>query len=68
MSGQIACIIPGPSERRVTERTAEKWCFHCRKRGLHTVVVLSDPFPSHYEPVAIWECPTCHRDYTDFPR
>ena len=66
MTPEIACIIPGPSERTVTSRTAEKWCFGCKRRGLHTLVMLSDPFPSYYEPVGVWECPTCGKDRTSF--
>jgi hypothetical protein len=62
----IVHITPGPSERTVTDRLEEKWCFGCKRRGLHRLVVLSDPFPSYYEPVAVWECPTCGRDRTDF--
>lgn len=32
MSGQVLCIIAGPTKVLKEQREPERWCFHCRKR------------------------------------
>lgn len=43
------------------------WCFGCRKRLPHDLVVYADPPGSYYDPFAVRECSRCHKDRTDFP-
>lgn len=70
-SGDVVCLIPGPSVVLKTEEAGDKWCFKCRQRQPHTWVLLDDPperQPSYYEPIWVLRCPTCRGDYTAFPR
>jgi hypothetical protein len=70
MSGELLCIIPGPSVVIREEPDRARWCFKCRKHLMHTAVLLDDPperQPSYYEPVWVLRCPCCGGDYTDFP-
>lgn len=52
---------PGRKRRRMF------WCFSCRKRQLHTLMGFYPAYGSYYDPHFWWECPTCHKDCTDFP-
>jgi hypothetical protein len=68
MSGQILCIIPGPSVEVKREPAGDLWCFGCRKRLPHEWVLMEDAVqPSYYDPLWRRECPRCHHDRTYFP-
>ena len=43
------------------------WCFGCRKHHNHIARLLSEPFPSYYEPWWVREFARCGRDRTRFP-
>jgi hypothetical protein len=69
VTGQVLCIIPGPS-KVVRERPAgDKWCFGCRKHLSYTWQLLDYEDPDwigHY-PVAVLRCSGCGKDRTRFP-
>lgn len=46
----------------------DRWCFQCRKRLPHELVVLvpTDPY-SYYGPSRTIECSGCGEDHTAFP-
>lgn len=58
----VLCIIPGPTEVVGEERQEPIWCFGCRKRLPGTHVLLTDPFPSYYDPVWAYRCDGCRHD------
>ena len=65
---RVTCIIPGPTKVLAERPDGERWCFLCRKRLPHKVVVLCDEEPSYYDPIAVRRCSQCGRDATAFPR
>jgi hypothetical protein len=44
---------------------AHLWCFHCRKRLEHRLMVISG---AYYDPEFFWRCSRCLESHTDFPR
>jgi hypothetical protein len=68
MSGELLCIIPGPSVVLKTKDAGIHWCFGCRAHLPHTDVLLDDAVqPSYYDPVWMRRCFRCGRDCTAFP-
>jgi len=59
-------ICPGPSKVLARKPGGDHWCFGCRQRLPHTLVIYGDEEPSYYEPVGVLECSTCGRDRTEF--
>lgn len=60
--GQRGTVAPVAQRRR-----KRWWCFTCRKRCLHTLM-MSDPGPmSYYGPTCWWQCPQCHEEHVLFP-
>lgn len=55
-------IKPVPKMRR-----KQFWCFKCRKRLLHTRMMLEPEPDSYYGPNYWWECPKCHEENVLFP-
>lgn len=55
--------------REISRRTAgEKWCFSCRRRLPHDIVVEAPVDPmSYYGPNWRYECSRCRGDHVDFP-
>ena len=70
MSGELLCIIPGPSHEYRRESDGVRWCFGCRKHLPHDLVVLGDPPGelSYYDPIVVRKCSRCGKDRTQFPR
>jgi hypothetical protein len=68
MTGQVLCIIPGPSKVLREQPVGERWCFGCRQRLPHTLRILCDEEPSYYDPIAVLACDRCGKDRTEFPR
>jgi hypothetical protein len=69
VTGQVLCIIPGPS-KVLAEKPAHpcsRWCFGCRKHLPHSLVLLGDEEPGWYDPVAVLRCSRCGKDCTRFP-
>lgn len=61
------CRPDGEIVRVPHRRRKRVWCFECRKRLLHTLM-MRDPGPeSYYGPVFWWACERCHQDRTTFP-
>jgi hypothetical protein len=60
-------IVPGPTDELSRKPDGVRWCFGCRERLPHDLVILGDSEPSYYEPVAVRECSGCGKDRTDFP-
>jgi hypothetical protein len=67
MSGELLCIIPGPTKELAREADGVRWCFGCRKHLVHDWVLYGDEGPSYYDPEWICECSGCGKDRTDFP-
>jgi hypothetical protein len=67
MSGEILCVIPGPTVEVRREPAGDLWCFGCRKRLPHEWVLMRDAQPSYYDPTWHRECSRCHHDRTYFP-
>jgi hypothetical protein len=67
VSGQVLCVIPGPTKVVRERPVGDKWCFGCRKRLPHTWQLLDYEEPSYYEPVAVLRCLGCGQDRTRFP-
>lgn len=67
MSGQLLCVIPGPSVEMKREPAGVLWCFGCRAHLAHDWVLMGDPFPSYYDPSWSRRCSRCSRDLTVFP-
>jgi hypothetical protein len=67
VSGEILCIIPGPTVEVTREPAGDLWCFGCRKRLPHVDVLMRDVEPSYYDPVWVRQCSGCHKDRTYFP-
>ena len=67
MSGELLCIIPGPSKELRRDPAGALWCFGCRKHLPHDWVLLGDEFPSYYGPAWMRECSRCRHDRTAFP-
>jgi hypothetical protein len=42
-----------------------KWCFGCRKRLPHQLMVISG---AHYDPEFFWRCSRCGESRTEFPQ
>jgi hypothetical protein len=57
----------GYDRKEKTRFIDAKWCFHCRKRLIHTWVVFFPEPMSYYGPTAKWECAKCGKDETGFP-
>lgn len=60
------CRVDGQT-RVYGKRRRKFWCFRCRKRVLHTLMVHEPTQPSYYGPNFWYQCPTCKGDYTRFP-
>jgi hypothetical protein len=67
MSGELLCIIPGPTKELRRTPDGERWCFGCRKRLPHADVLYGDENPSYYDPIWVRECSGCGKDRTAFP-
>jgi hypothetical protein len=58
----------GPGYReRSREPWQTRWCFKCRKRLPHDVVIMEPVEPSYYGPHAKVECAGCGEDHVHFP-
>lgn len=68
-SGDVLCVIPGPTHEYARRPAGVKWCFGCRKRLPHDDVCWGDPpeVMSYYDPQWFYECPGCKKDRTRFP-
>lgn len=57
MSGELLCIIPGPSHLYATDpdERETRWCFTCRKHVAHTWELWGDPPPSRFWHFADWD-------------
>lgn len=66
-SGELLCIIPGPTKVIAEEDGGERWCFGCRQRLPHTWVLLDYHHRSYYDPIWICRCSQCGDDRTAFP-
>jgi len=59
---------PDGITRRVLGRQKKRfWCFKCRRRQLHTLMIFEPTQPSWYGPHTWWECPRCLGEYVLFP-
>lgn len=68
MSGELLCIIPGPTKVLRQQDAGERWCFGCRARLPHTDTLLCDEDPlSYYDPIWVRRCSRCNKDRTAFP-
>ena len=67
MSGELLCIIPGPTKELARESAGVRWCFGCRKHLPHDDVCLADEGPSYYDPIWVRKCSRCGKDRTAFP-
>jgi hypothetical protein len=67
VSGEIVCIIPGPTEELARHDAGMRWCFGCREHLPHTDVLMGDREPSYYEPIWVRRCSRCGKDRTAFP-
>jgi hypothetical protein len=65
--GDVVCMIPGPNVELARRPDRIRWCFACRQRTAHDIVVFGDAEPSYYDPIAIRQCSRCGRDSTAFP-
>lgn len=63
----FVCVAPGETGPLPGKRRRRLWCFGCRKRQLHTLMVFEPGPESYYGPTFWHECPTCHADHTSFP-
>lgn len=64
MTPQGALCGPRMVEVRRTKEPKPRWCFKCRGRHIHEVVVRVEKEPGYYGPSARLECPFCHEDHT----
>jgi hypothetical protein len=53
-----------PPELVKGQKPAALWCFKCRKRLLHELMVVCG---SYYDPEFFWNCTRCGESHTDFP-
>ena len=71
MTGELLCIIPGPSVELDRKPDRVRWCFGCRAHLAHDLVILADKGwdrgESYYDPIVIRQCPRCSKDRTAFP-
>lgn len=74
MSGELLCVIPGPTKVVKTQADwrSSRWCFKCRKRLSGKWELLADDDtpenPSYYEPIWAYCCDGCGTDSKDFPQ
>ena len=68
MSGEVTCIIPGPTVELLRRPLGDLWCFGCRKRLPHDYAVYDYAEPSYYEPICVRRCSRCGKDRTEFPQ
>ena len=61
------CFAGGETKRVPNMRRKRFWCFRCRKRLLHTRMVLEPEPMSYYGPTFWWECERCHEEHVLFP-
>lgn len=60
------CYTPMTEHSRKPEK--ERWCFQCRKRLMHDLVVtVPTDERSYYGPSVFIECHGCGEDNADFP-
>jgi hypothetical protein len=59
-------VVCRPRERVVTHTHREAWCFGCRRRGPHTLVLIGTE-DLWYDPMPAWVCDRCGEDRTTFP-
>ena len=60
-------LMRGPdAQKPLRKRNRWKWCFKCRKRMPHMLMMYYDSKPSYYEPTVAWECGSCRGDHTEF--
>ena len=64
--GVTICLADGVT-KPAKRRRKRWWCFTCRKRLLHTLMVFIPTPPSWYAPHSWWECPRCHKEDVLFP-
>ena len=55
-------VAPAPHHRR-----KRWWCFQCRTRLLHTLMVWRPTGESYYGPHTWWKCPQCGEEHVLFP-
>jgi hypothetical protein len=56
---------PPRSVKIAGRRRRRFWCFTCRKRHLHTAMMI--PAHGYYEPEFWWKCDGCGEDNRLFP-
>lgn len=58
--------ICGPADEHFKPRNLSRlaWCFRCRRRGRHWLVLIDQPW---YDVQGMWICERCGGDHTDFP-
>jgi hypothetical protein len=61
----IGWVTTGPDkEKPIRKRNRWKWCFGCRKRLPHMLMMAYDSKPSYYDPIIRWKCGGCGKDRT----
>ena len=67
--GDTCVTICGPRSVEVLaeEDAGVRWCFGCRAHLPHVDRLMSEPFPSYYEPWWSRKCSRCGQDRTAFP-
>ena len=69
---ELLCILAGPRKIIDSRPDGDRWCFHCRKRLAHTLVMLDydedSPHRGWYDPVVVRRCAGCGEDHTEFPQ
>lgn len=66
---RIGNLTTGPAARKpIRKRHRWKWCFECRKRMPHMLMMAYDPHPSYYDTFVYWRCNGCAGDHTEFPQ
>lgn len=59
-------VLCGPSdkERVPQNRYRVKWCFSCRRRVRHRLILVDQLW---YDVEGYWRCGRCHKSRTGFP-
>lgn len=61
-------ILHTPMREYSRRQEQTRWCFKCRKRTQHDLVIhVPVDELSYYGPSASLECPSCHEDNSCFP-
>ena len=67
VDGYVGHVLRVPTHEIRREPAGEKWCFHCRERLPHEIVVHAPENPSYYGPHWTYACSGCDLDRVDFP-